>query len=66
MEAFDYITALRKLMTQEQISHETGISQSTISKIENKGVADVMSKNYRALEALYNEKFLPIKMKKGK
>ena len=54
MEAQDYVAALRALkLTQAQISERTGIPQPTISKIERGDVADVMSRNYRALQALH-------------
>ena len=54
MEARDYVLALKNLkLTQVQISEGTGISQPTISKIERGDVSDVMSKSYRAIQALY-------------
>lgn len=56
MEAKDYIAAIRIYgLTQVQISQKTGIPQSTISKIERGDVQDVMSRNYRALQALLAE-----------
>ena len=56
MEAKDYIAAIRTYgLTQVQISQKTGIPQSTISKIERGDVQDVMSRNYRALQALLAE-----------
>ncbi len=54
MEAKDYVTAIRAAgLTQAQIADETGIPQPTISKIERGAVSDVMSRNYRALQALH-------------
>ena len=56
MEAKDFVVAIRKLgLTQAQIAERTGIAQPTISKIERNEVADVMSRNYRALEKLHDE-----------
>lgn len=56
MEAQDYLRAIRELkLTQAQIAERTGIPQPTISKIERGEVEDVMSRNYRALQALYDE-----------
>jgi transcriptional regulator with XRE-family HTH domain len=56
MEAKDYVDAIRKTgMTQSQIAERTGIPQPSISKIERGDVTDVMSKNYRALQALFDE-----------
>ncbi len=56
MEAKDYVLALKdRGMTQVQIEKKTGIPQPTISKIERGDVDDVMSKTYRALQAVYND-----------
>lgn len=56
MEAKDYVIAIRSHgLTQAQIFEKTGIPQPTISKIERGEVADVMSRNYRALQALHEE-----------
>lgn len=56
MEAKDYIAAIRVHgLTQAQIATRTGIPQPTISKIERGDVSDVMSRNYRALQALLAE-----------
>lgn len=56
MEAKDYVLALKERgLTQTQIGEGCGIPQPTISKIERGDVADVMSKNYRALQALYEK-----------
>jgi transcriptional regulator with XRE-family HTH domain len=54
MEAKDYLQAIRERgLTQAQIADRTGIPQPTISKIERGDVSDVMSKSYRALQALH-------------
>jgi transcriptional regulator with XRE-family HTH domain len=54
MEARDYLQAIRaRGLTQAEVAEKTGIPQPTISKIERGDVADVMSKNYRALQALH-------------
>ena len=56
MEAKDYVLAIRAHgLTQAQIFEKTGIPQPTISKIERGEVADVMSRNYRALQTLHEE-----------
>ena len=57
MEAKDYLAAIRdKGLTQADVAEKTGIPQPTISKIERgDGTRDVMSRNYRALQALYVE-----------
>jgi transcriptional regulator with XRE-family HTH domain len=56
MEAKDYVAAIRAHgLTQAQIAERTGIPQPTISKIERGDVSDVMSRNYRALQALTAE-----------
>lgn len=54
MEAKDLVEAIREHgYTQAQIAERTGIPQPTISKIERGEVSDVMSRNYRALQALH-------------
>lgn len=54
MEARDFVSAIRAYgLTQAQIAERTGIPQPTISKIERGDVSDVMSKSYRALQALH-------------
>lgn len=54
MEARDYLQAIRaRGLTQAQVAEKTGIPQPTISKIERGDVTDVMSKSYRALQALH-------------
>ena len=55
MEPKELVQALRrKGLTQRQIEERTGITQPTISKIERGDVADVMSRNYRALLTLHD------------
>lgn len=54
MEARDYLKAIRdRGLTQAQVAEQTGIPQPTISKIERGEVEDVLSRNYRALQALH-------------
>lgn len=56
MEARDYVKALVEAgMTQIAIAEKTGIPQPTISKVMRGEVADVMSRNYRKLQALHAE-----------
>ena len=56
MEPRELVQAIKaKGLTQKQIEEETGIPQPTVSKIERGDVADVMSRNYRALLALYDK-----------
>lgn len=56
MEAKDFLAAIRSTgMTQAEVSIRTGIPQPTISKIERGDVEDVMSRNYRALQALHRK-----------
>ena len=56
MEPRDLLIAIRESgLTQAQISERTGIPQPTISKLERGDVQDVMSRNYRALQGLYDE-----------
>lgn len=56
MEAKDFLAAIRATgMTQAEVSVRTGIPQPTISKIERGEVDDVMSRNYRALQALHRK-----------
>lgn len=58
MEAKDFVDALSKGgMTQSQIADRTGIPQPTISKVSRGDVKDVLSVNYRKLQALYEEVF---------
>lgn len=56
MEARDYVNALLELgLTQAVIAERTGIAQPTISKVGRGEVADVLSRNYRKLQALHEE-----------
>lgn len=56
MEARDFIAALVQAgLTQQQIADRTGIPQPTISKVLRGDVADVLSRNYRKLQALHAE-----------
>jgi transcriptional regulator with XRE-family HTH domain len=56
MEAKDFLAAIRATgMTQAEVAVRTGIPQPTISKIERGEVEDVMSRNYRALQALHRK-----------
>lgn len=58
MEARDFIQALiGSGMTQQDIAAATGIPQPTISKVARGKVDDVLSQNYRKLQALHDEKF---------
>ena len=55
MEARDFVLALMERgLTQVDIASRTGIPQPTISKVARGEVADVMSRNYRKLQALYD------------
>lgn len=56
MEARDFVTDLQSWgLTQTQIAERSGIPQPTVSKIARGAVDDVLSKNYRSLEALHKE-----------
>lgn len=56
MEARDYVLALIELgLTQTVIAERTGIPQPTVSKVARGDVADVLSRNYRKLQALHEE-----------
>lgn len=58
MEAKDFIAALVESgLTQSQIAERTGIPQPTLSKVLRGDVADVLSRNYRKLQALHAELF---------
>ncbi len=60
MEARDFIAELiDKGMTQSQIEARTGIRQATISKVSRGEVKDVLSVNYRKLQALHAEVCAP-------
>lgn len=57
MNPRDLVLALKAAgLTQKQIGDATGIPQPTVSKIERGEVADVLSRNYRALLALYQQR----------
>lgn len=56
MTPLDLITAIRAHdLTQVQIAERSGVTQSTVSKIERGEVKDVLSASYLALQALYQE-----------
>lgn len=56
MEAKDYLRAVRESgLTQTEVSVRCGIPQPTISKIERCESRDVLSKNFLALQRLYQE-----------
>lgn len=62
MEARDFIAALvDKGWTQAQIAERTGIPQPTLSKVLRGDVKDVLSRNYRQLQALHAEVFPEVK-----
>lgn len=56
MEAKDFVAALVEHgLTQSQIAERTGIPQPTLSKVVRGEVSDVLSRNYRKLQALHAE-----------
>jgi len=56
MEARDFVEGLVGAgLTQTQIADRCGIPQPTISKVARGDVKDVLSANYRRLQALYCE-----------
>lgn len=56
MEAKDFVAGLiGSGLTQSQIAERTGIPQPTLSKVLRGDVADVLSRNYRKLQALHAE-----------
>jgi predicted transcriptional regulator len=56
MEARDYVNDLVKWgLTQAQIAERSGVPQPTISKIARGTVEDVLSRNYRSLQAVHAE-----------
>lgn len=56
MEARDFISdLLASGLTQAGIAERTGIPQPTISKVVTGRVSDVLSANYRKLQALHSE-----------
>lgn len=62
MEAIDLIEALRRAgLTQTEIAERSGVPQPTISKVSRGEVRDVLSRNYRALQRLWQETQPPLK-----
>ena len=56
MEAKDFISALiGHGLTQSQIAERTGIPQPSLSKVLRGDVDDVLSRNYRKLQALHED-----------
>lgn len=56
MEAKDFVNELLGWgLTQTQLAERSGIPQPTISKIARGEVDDVLSRNYRSLQAVYDE-----------
>lgn len=56
MEAQEIVaTLVERGFTQVQISERTGIAQPTLSKVLRGEVDDVLSRNYRKLDALLKE-----------
>ena len=54
MEAKQLVTELLESgLTQVEISERSGVAQSSLSKLANGMVDDIMSRNYRALETLH-------------
>lgn len=47
-------------LTQQQIKDKTGISQSTISKIERGAHSDVRARTYRSLLDLHQQVLAPV------
>jgi transcriptional regulator with XRE-family HTH domain len=61
MEAQDYVKQLLAAgLTQTVIAERSGIPQPTISKIARGDVTDVMSRNYRKLQALHATACAPV------
>lgn len=57
MEARDYVLQLLDSgMTQSEIAARVGLHQPTISKVLRGDVRDVLSRNYRRLQALAQER----------
>lgn len=57
MEARDYIVQLLESgLTQSEIAARVGLHQPTISKVLRGDVRDVLSRNYRRLQALAQER----------
>lgn len=56
MEARDFVLDLQRWgLTQAQIAERSGVPQPTVSKIARGTVDDVLSRNYRNLEAVHKE-----------
>jgi transcriptional regulator with XRE-family HTH domain len=56
MEARDFIAALIATgLTQSEIAARTGIAQPSLSKVLRGDTGDVLSRSYRALQALHAE-----------
>lgn len=56
MEAREFVQDLIDWgLTQDQIAERTGIPQPTISKIRRGAVNDVLSRNWRSLQAVHRE-----------
>lgn len=56
LEPRDLVLAIKTTgLTQQQIRDKTGISQSTISKIERGAASDIRASTYRTLLALHAE-----------
>lgn len=56
MEAREFVQDLINWgLTQDQIAERTGIPQPTISKIARGAVNDVLSRNWRSLQAVHCE-----------
>lgn len=54
MEPKELVLALLSMgLTQQQIADKTGVAQPTISKVARGDIEDVLSRNYRRLEALH-------------
>lgn len=67
MEPKELVGHIRQIgnLTQQQVAERTGLKQGAISKIERGEVRDVMSRHYRALQALLSELTKP-KSRKAK
>lgn len=60
LEPRDLVLAIKAAgLTQQQIKDKTGISQSTISKIERGANADVRARTYRSLVSLHEQVTVP-------
>ncbi len=60
LEPRDLVLAIKAAgLTQQQIKDKTGISQSTISKIERGANGDVRARTYRSLVTLHEQVSAP-------